>query len=427
MADQLLTSYPELALTHVLGHTSGNVVGRAAVSSLGGGGSPGGSTLQLQYNNGGAFAGLAGSSVSGGTLSLNGGTITANAPILNLVQEWNNATTGFKGIALNITNTASQWDSMLLDMKVGGASMLAVSPSGQIFATSISGPATGALGGAPEGKLEFVFGGLSLNTQNNTMAIYTYGAGTTPKQWLLRSDNLWMWSADNAGAVGEVALSRPTTATIAITHNTKTSPTAFQVYNTTDSAIAPPTNYERGVFDWTTTANTLTIGAQKGGTGTGRDIKFVAASTLHANNWLGYGGSAGGFKLNYEVGYESLSQIILHDNVREVFLISPNTKAFNFLGDWLITFSANTSSGVCWSNIDAGLGRAAAGVLEINNGTAGTFRDLKLRSVYATTKAGAPVAADVPAGTFMVIRDTSGSTTKLYYNNGGTLQSVALA
>jgi hypothetical protein len=54
----------------------------------------------------------------------------------------------------------------------------------------------------------------------------------------------------------------------------------------------------------------------------------------------------------------------------------------------------------------------------------GTFRPTV---IIAWTKAGAPVAADIPAGTFAVIRDTSGSTTKLYYNNAGTLQSVALA
>lgn len=44
----------------------------------------------------------------------------------------------------------------------------------------------------------------------------------------------------------------------------------------------------------------------------------------------------------------------------------------------------------------------------------------------AKVKAGAFAAADIPQGTWMVGRDTSGSTTKLYYNNAGTLMSVAL-
>jgi len=42
-------------------------------------------------------------------------------------------------------------------------------------------------------------------------------------------------------------------------------------------------------------------------------------------------------------------------------------------------------------------------------------------------KAGAVVAADIPAGQAAVIRDTTNNTTKLYYNNAGTLISVALA
>jgi hypothetical protein len=45
---------------------------RAAGSGGGGGGDPGGSTGQLQYNNGGTFGGLTGSAVSGSRLSLSG-------------------------------------------------------------------------------------------------------------------------------------------------------------------------------------------------------------------------------------------------------------------------------------------------------------------------------------------------------------------
>jgi len=50
---------------------------------------------------------------------------------------------------------------------------------------------------------------------------------------------------------------------------------SFYVYNTTDAGVG---NYERGVFDWTTTLNTLTIGTQALGTGTGRNVALLAAS-----------------------------------------------------------------------------------------------------------------------------------------------------
>lgn len=47
------------------------------------------------------------------------------------------------------------------------------------------------------------------------------------------------------------------------------SPTSFYVYNVAG------TDYERGVFDWQTTADTLTIGTQKGGAGSARELQFV--------------------------------------------------------------------------------------------------------------------------------------------------------
>ncbi|MBA0084304.1 MAG: hypothetical protein HRJ53_04845, partial [Acidobacteria bacterium Pan2503] len=70
------------------------------------------------------------------------------------------------------------------------------------------------------------------------------------------------------GAAGQLALANP---------GSLTSGVSLHVYNTTDT-IGAPTNYERGVFDWQTTANTLTIGTQKGGTGVARDVNFVSAS-----------------------------------------------------------------------------------------------------------------------------------------------------
>jgi hypothetical protein len=57
-----------------------------------------------------------------------------------------------------------------------------------------------------------------------------------------------------------------------------TSAQAFRVYNTfTDTS-----NYERGVFDWSTTANALTIGTQAAGTGSARPINFA---TSGSNRW----------------------------------------------------------------------------------------------------------------------------------------------
>jgi hypothetical protein len=63
-----------------------------------------------------------------------------------------------------------------------------------------------------------------------------------------------------------------------------TSGSGFRIYNTTDQVGtgSGPTNFERAVFDWQTTANTLTIGTQAGGTGTGRSIRIVGGPVVGA-------------------------------------------------------------------------------------------------------------------------------------------------
>lgn len=61
---------------------------------------------------------------------------------------------------------------------------------------------------------------------------------------------------------------------------------AFYSWNTYTDA----SNYERGVFDWTTTANTLTIGSKAAGTGTQRNVNYDAAGHVFY-----VGGSAAAF------------------------------------------------------------------------------------------------------------------------------------
>lgn len=81
----------------------------------------------------------------------------------------------------------------------------------------------------------------------------------------------------------DVLLARDAAAALA--QRNSTTAQAFRVYNTWTDA----SNYERGVFDWTTTANVLSIGVQAAGTGTVREIRIgntnaPAAISLAAAN-----------------------------------------------------------------------------------------------------------------------------------------------
>jgi hypothetical protein len=76
---------------------------------------------------------------------------------------------------------------------------------------------------------------------------------------------------------GDVNLLRDATNVLAM-RNSATAQT-FRVYNKFTDA----SNYERGVLDWSTTANTLTIGAQAAGTGTLRGVNLVGAGVTIAS------------------------------------------------------------------------------------------------------------------------------------------------
>jgi hypothetical protein len=64
------------------------------------------------------------------------GTITADAPVLNLTQTWNNAGVTFTGLRFNVTDTASNAASLLLDLQVGGTSRFSVKKDGTIRTAS---------------------------------------------------------------------------------------------------------------------------------------------------------------------------------------------------------------------------------------------------------------------------------------------------
>ena len=92
----------------------------------GGGGSPGGSDKQLQYNNAGAFGGMSGTSWDDAnrSLTVTGATVTASKPIFDLSQTWNAGGTAFTGWKFNVTDTASDAASRLFDYQVGGTSKI---------------------------------------------------------------------------------------------------------------------------------------------------------------------------------------------------------------------------------------------------------------------------------------------------------------
>ena len=82
-----------------------------------------------------------------GSTSLTGATVTADRPVLNMAQTWNNAAVTFTGLKANITDTASNAASLLMDLQVGGVSQFSVGKAGLARPSGIALSADGFGGG----------------------------------------------------------------------------------------------------------------------------------------------------------------------------------------------------------------------------------------------------------------------------------------
>ena len=204
-------------------------------------------------------------------------------PVYAMTDTWNAGATVFTGIGMNVTNTAAAALSAFIDLQQGGTSNITLG-----LKTATSNPALWMGDGGSRSASNYTI--LSVGNLGSN-DVYLAGGGSvnfqigagTPGSFANTRFNL---ATNYPIEWGDVDLYRDgATATLAVSHTTNA--TAFRVYNTTDTvASGAPTNYERGVFDWTTTANTLTIGTQAGGSGTLRSIQITGKASSGGNYLL---------------------------------------------------------------------------------------------------------------------------------------------
>jgi len=83
---------------------------------------------------------------SQGSLAWGGQSVTADAPVANIQQTWNEGSTTFRGILLRITNTASAATSLLADLQVGGSSLFSVDVGGNLLSGCAATPSASVSG-----------------------------------------------------------------------------------------------------------------------------------------------------------------------------------------------------------------------------------------------------------------------------------------
>jgi hypothetical protein len=166
--------------------------------------------------------------------SLTGSQATS---LVDLATTWN--TTGTPtGIRLNVTDTASNANSLFADFQVGGSSRISLTKSGAIRWSGNSGTDMRWTGSTVITDAQL--GGSSL--------------------WTLTT--LWLGNPQNCAITTDAA--------DIVAQRRGTNAQAYRVYNTFTDA----SNYERGFMRWL--SNRLEIGAEAAGTGTLRDL-FVGS------------------------------------------------------------------------------------------------------------------------------------------------------
>ena len=141
-------------------------------------------------------------------------------------------------------------------------------------------------------------------TQGATTGLYSSNSGTSPGIALAISGDVYLattdssrgltlhsnwplsWGSAGADSTTDLFIQRDAPGILA--QRNVAVAQALRVYNSTDAT--PATNYDRGVFDFKTTTNTLRIGTENGGTyTTARPIDFVTGGVVRMSI-----GAAGG-------------------------------------------------------------------------------------------------------------------------------------
>jgi len=210
---------------------------------------------------------------------LTGGTVTASAPLIDATQTWNNAATVFTGMRFNVTDTASNASSLLMDLQVGGSSRLNVQKTGYTKITATTSGYTPALwvsdqNGTVGGAFYFEWRGGAVNRKVFAMTADSDGLSF----WRL-TDGGTSFVARSFGAgqdgnlyVGatDCRLYRDAANVLAIRNETTAQ--CFRIYNSHGIS-----DYERGKLEWS--SNVFRIGTEKAGTGSARALELQTDGT----------------------------------------------------------------------------------------------------------------------------------------------------
>ena len=320
------------------------------------------STYLTIANAASTYATIANPSHTGGMTLAYGTATTALSP-LTITQTWNGSGAVFPGIVFNATDTLSAAASLFLDLQISGSSKLSIAKSGKIVGN----------GANPYLFLDNAAGsqlGYGTGILNNGGSSLTWSAGGTEVQ---RVDSAGLVSVANGGGYqwSSTSASSGTKDLIILRHaagivaqRNGANAQGYRIYNTYNG-----TNDEFLTIDFTTTANTATIGVKQTGTGIQRGLNIDAASynlAIAGSQVLQIGG--GNFNPYADLGLSLGTTALRYNNLcAKTILASGSVDA--------ITVKNTTTSG--WSDIifadSSGTNKEGIG---FGNSTASVFASL---------------------------------------------------
>lgn len=207
------------------------------------------------------------------------GSAGLSGSILNLNQTWN--TTGAPtAIKLNVTDTASNAASNLLDLQISGLSKFSVRKDGRvnIFGDTNTYLSQFVIAGQPIQNSLYISAPQYIGLNSPSVALMNGGIRSA---WWTRTQGISITSScyyafsshpTDAAVTVDTILLRDTAATLALRDGVN--PQAFRLYNTYTSS----TNFERLNLRWDT--NVVKIGTEKGSAGgVARDLVFETDAT----------------------------------------------------------------------------------------------------------------------------------------------------
>ncbi len=212
--------------------------------------------MQFEVNNAGASQRLTLAQM----FALSMAAVTVDTPLLNMAQTWNSGPVSFTGWKLNVTDSASNNASKLLDLLVNGSSKFSVSKAGNAVAVTLQTTGIANLNQINVG------GGWYFLSQGSAGGL---GFGSGHKLG-------WKSTATtNTDATTDTNLMCDGAGIIAQRNGTNAQ--EFRLYGTFTDA----SNYERGCWRYSGANTAYEFGSEKAGTGSARNIRFLRDGTEH--------------------------------------------------------------------------------------------------------------------------------------------------